>query len=70
MAHVKADAKRGFESKSKMTKDEKEAEFIEAIEQLLGFPLMPWQRPIILKVRADSLAGKPIDFSLIHNRKG
>jgi hypothetical protein len=38
-----------------------ETEFIENIEQILGFPLMPWQRPLILAVRRASLEGNSLD---------
>lgn len=49
----------------KRTKEEKEKEFIDAIEQLLGFPLMEWQIPWILEIRRKSLAGEPIDMNSI-----
>lgn len=57
-------------SKSKQTKEEKEAEFISAIELILGFPLKSWHKEQILIVRQASLAGKPIQLTAItHPRK-
>lgn len=54
---------------AKQTKEEKEAEFVAAIELILGFPLMEWQKPIIIEIRANSLAGRPLDLSSYRNRK-
>lgn len=48
---------------AKKTKEEREAEFIEAIEQVLGFSVLPWQRRLILDIRAASLAGKAIKLT-------
>jgi hypothetical protein len=38
-----------------------EKEFVDNVEQVLGFPLMEWQKPLILAVRRASLEGKPLD---------
>lgn len=46
-------------------KEEKEQEFVDAVQKLLGFPLMPWQKPILLKIRADTMAGRKIDLAAI-----
>lgn len=51
--------------RSSRSKEEKEKEFIDAIEQLLGFPLMEWQIPWMLEVRRKSLAGEQIDMNSI-----
>ena len=47
------------------TKQEREQEFLQAIELLLGGKLMEWQKPILLEIRRSSLNGDPIDFSII-----
>ena len=47
------------------TKQEREQEFLAAIELTLGFPLMDWQKPILLEIRRKSLNGEAIDFSII-----
>lgn len=52
----------------KMTKEEKEAEFVDAVERMLGFPLMEWQKPILLYIRLRSLSGQSIDFSIVQRR--
>ena len=46
----------------KRPKEEREEEFLTAIEQVLGFPLPDWQKRIILAIRQDSLAGTPINI--------
>lgn len=51
--------------KFKRSKEEREAEFVEAVEQILGFPLMPWQRVLLLGVRQASLAGDPINIEIL-----
>lgn len=51
------------------SKEDREAAFIEATEQLLGFPLMAWQKPYLLYIRQASLSGKPIDLEVIRKRK-
>lgn len=45
----------------KARRKELEDEFIANIEQVLGFPLMPWQRPLMLAVRRSTLEGTPLD---------
>lgn len=51
------------------SREDREAEFIEAIEQLLGFPLMEWQKPYVTYIRRTSLSGKPINFEVIKRRQ-
>lgn len=51
------------------TKEEREREFIEFIEQTLGFYLIPWQRRVILEARRNSLNGDPIDFGIINQAR-
>jgi|KBSMisStandDraft_5_1062788.scaffolds.fasta_scaffold1231934_2 hypothetical protein len=54
----------------KRSREEKEEEFIQAIEQTLGFPLMAWQRPLVVKFLRAHQSGEPIDFAAIqHARK-
>lgn len=43
---------------AKKSKEEKEQEFIESAERLLGFPLLSWQKPLLLEIRARSLSGR------------
>lgn len=43
-------------------REELESDFIANIEQVLGFPLMAWQKPLILAVRRASLEGKKLDM--------
>ena len=50
-------------------KEEREEEFIGAVEQLLGFPLMAWQKPYLIYIRQASLSGKAIDFEVIRKRR-
>lgn len=45
---------------AKKTKEERETEFIDAVEQVLGFPLLPWQRRLMLEIRTNSLAGRSV----------
>lgn len=45
---------------AKLSKEQKEAEFLDAVEQIAGYHLQNWQRKLLLQVRADSLMGKPI----------
>ena len=52
----------------KPSKEEREKEFIDAVEQILGFPLMEHQKILLLKVRQDSLRGRSIDFSLLRKK--
>lgn len=50
---------------AKRTKEEKETEYIQAMEMLLGFPLPEWMKPKMLEIRRASLAGEVIDFSTL-----
>lgn len=59
--HHKCPERKTTVPKRKQNKEVREQEFIHSVEQLLGFPLFPWQRERILEMRALSLAGKPID---------
>jgi hypothetical protein len=45
---------------SKLSKEEKEQDFIDAVQQLLGFELFSWQKERLLEARGQSLAGKKI----------
>ena len=53
------------QKQQKRSKEEREQEFVDAVEQMLGFPLMSWQKPILLEIRRSSLNGDAIDFSII-----
>lgn len=48
-------------------KAQKEDEFIEALQQVLGGPILPWQRETILYIRSTSLSGRPVDMELVKN---
>lgn len=52
-------------SHPKRTREEKEEELIQGIEQLLGFPLVAWQRPVLTEFLRSFQAGNPIDFTAI-----
>lgn len=54
---------------AKQTKEERESEYLEAIQLLLGFPLMDYQKTLMLEIRAKSLAGQPLDLSQYRGRK-
>lgn len=51
------------------SKEERDEEFIAAVEQLLGFPLMGYQKPYLLYIRQASLSGKKIDLDVIRFRR-
>lgn len=43
-------------------KEAKEQEFLDAIEQVIGGRLLPWQKPVLLDLRKATLAGESFDF--------
>lgn len=43
-------------------REQLEAEFIDNVQQILGFPLMAWQKPILLEARRASLEGRSFDI--------
>lgn len=45
---------------NRMTKEEREAEFVAAVEQIIGATLPEWQKQLLLLVRAESLAGRRV----------
>lgn len=53
----------------KRTREEKEEEFLQGLEQLLGFPLMAAQRPVIIEMVRNVQSGTPIDFSAIRRAR-
>lgn len=54
----------------KARRKELEDEFIANVEQVLGFPLMPWQRPVMLAVRRATLEGTPLDVkTMVENER-
>lgn len=53
---------------SKLSKEQKEAQFIAGVEQILGFMLVPWQRELIIEIRAQSLSGREIDVLELQNK--
>lgn len=56
-------------AKQRRSKEERDQEFIEAIEQMIGASLMPWQKPVVLYIRECSLSGREIDFDMIKKAK-
>ena len=47
-----------------------ETEFIENVEQVLGFYLIPWQKRVLLAVRRASLEGVPLDVkTMVENER-
>lgn len=55
--------------KTRRSKEERDQEFIDAIEQMIGASLMAWQKPVALYIRECSLSGKEIDFNMIKKAK-
>lgn len=47
--------------KIKKTKEEREAEYLAAVEQVFSYPLMPWQRDALLEIRRSTIEGRDID---------
>lgn len=58
----------------KKSKEAREKEFVDAIEQILGAHLLPWQRELVVRVRNESLAGRGINMmelqALVKMRRG
>lgn len=50
---------------AKLSREQKEKEFIDAAEQICGYGLQPWQVKMFLQIRADSLTGKSINLMQI-----
>lgn len=44
----------------KRSKEAKEQEFIDAIEQVIGAPLISWQRRLLLEFREAQIRGKKV----------
>lgn len=43
---------------AKKTKEEREKEYLDAVEQIFTHPLMPWQRELLLEVRRATTEGR------------
>lgn len=49
----------------KTNKEEKEQEFLDAVEMVVGFYLPEWQKDHLRYIRTQSLAGNQIDLTLL-----
>lgn len=45
---------------AKLSREQKETEYLDAVEQVVGYQLQDWQRKMLLQIRADTLTGKSI----------
>ena len=51
-----------------LTKEQKQSQFVEAVEQILGFYLLPWQRDLVIEIRSESLAGRELNIQALAKR--
>lgn len=46
------------------SRPEKDAEFLDRLQQVLGFPIMPWQKKVICDMRAAIEGGRPLGMCI------
>ena len=54
---------------AKRSREEKDKEFIDSIEMVMGFPLMEHQKPKLLYIRKQTVTGMPVDVDVLKGRK-
>ena len=45
----------------KRSKEEREQEYLAAIEQVFSYPLQDWQKDALLQIRRATIEGRPIN---------
>lgn len=55
---------------AKRSKEERQGEFVEYTERMLGFPLLPWQKAWFENALTQFAAGRPIDICICHPDAG
>jgi hypothetical protein len=49
------------ERKPKRSREERESEYLAAVEQVFSYPLMPWQKEALLEIRKATIEGRVIN---------
>jgi hypothetical protein len=51
-------------SERKRSKEEREKEYLDAVEQVFTYPLQDWQKTALLEIRRGTIEGRPFHLEL------